>query len=81
MEVLTTETSDVVYVPIILAVVEGAKRMGLPARFAALAAVVIGVAIGVLTNVDIRAGALYGIMWGLSAAGLYSGVKAATVSK
>lgn len=59
-------------IPIAVALVEVAKRTGLPTRFAPLLAVVLGllgtVALG---HFDI----INGVVVGLSAAGLYSGVK------
>lgn len=69
---------------VIVALVEGAKRAGLPTRWAPVLAVLIGLLCGVLTQIAVvtprvhiwyeAAGA--GIALGLSAAGLYSGARA-----
>jgi len=69
---------------VIVALVEGAKRAGLPTRWAPLLAVALGLACGLLAHaatVAPRAHLWYeaagtGIVLGLSAAGLYSGTKA-----
>jgi hypothetical protein len=68
---------------IIIGLVELAKgSLGLPARWAAPLAVLLGVLFAVLGWLEMEAGAslveavLLGIMTGLSAAGLYSGSKA-----
>ena len=69
---------------VIVALVEGAKRLGVPARWAPLLAVVLGLAYGVLVHVAVVAPsaggwldtASGGIVLGLTAAGLYSGAKA-----
>ena len=69
---------------VIVALVEGAKRLGVPSRWAPLIAVTLGVACGVvgqlaavLPAVQAWYGAVGGgVVIGLSAAGLYSGAKA-----
>lgn len=71
---------------VIVALVEGAKRLGMPARWAPLVAVCLGLVCGVLAHaaaVTPRVHPWYeaaggGIVIGLSAAGLYSGAKALT---
>ncbi len=68
---------------VIVALVEGAKRLGLPARYAPLVAVALGLACGLvayLVRVVPSLGgwaeaAGGGIVLGLVAAGLYSGTK------
>jgi len=69
---------------VIVALVEGAKRLGLPARWAPLVAVLLGLACGVLAYLGTVAPSVHrwyeavggGVILGLSAAGLYSGAKA-----
>jgi hypothetical protein len=71
---------------VIVALVEGAKRLGLPARWAPLLAVCLGLLCGVLAQLAAVAPHVHiwyeaaggGIVLGLSAAGLYSGAKALT---
>ncbi len=69
---------------VIVALVEGAKRAGLSARWAPVLAVVLGLTCGLLAQLAVVAprvdvwyeAAGAGIVLGLSAAGLYSGTKA-----
>ena len=69
---------------VIVALVEGAKRLGLPTRWAPLLAVFLGLLCGVLAHLASVAphvnlwyqAATGGIVLGLSAAGLYPGAKA-----
>ena len=69
--------SETLVVPIIVSLTQLAKELGLPKKFYALAAVVIGVIIGVffLEPQCIKTGVFKGIVYGLSASGLYSGTK------
>jgi len=68
---------------VIVALVEGAKRAGLPTRWAPALAVALGLACGLLAHAAAVAPHLRiwyeaagaGIVLGLSAAGLYSGTK------
>lgn len=59
---------------------EGAKRLGLNAKFVPVLNVALGVVAGIvyMNPGDIKAGVLSGIIVGLSASGLYSGVKNVT---
>jgi hypothetical protein len=69
---------------VIVALVEGAKRLGLPTRWAPLVAVCLGLLCGILAQVAAVAPPVHiwyeaaggGIVLGLSAGGLYSGAKA-----
>lgn len=69
---------------VIVALVEGAKRLGLPARWAPLAAVLLGLTCAVLSHLGAVVPSVHrwyeavggGIVLGLSAAGLYSGTRA-----
>lgn len=69
--------NESIIIPIIIAIVELIKGLGLPQKFSALVAVVIGVVIGViyLHPIDIKYGIFEGVIFGLTAAGLYSGTK------
>lgn len=65
-------------VPIVLALVEVAKRSGLNSRWAPALSVALGlVLLGIWGNeVDVLGNLLEGLVAGLSASGVYSGVKA-----
>lgn len=69
--------NESIIIPIIIAIVELIKGIGLPQKFSALAAVVVGAVIGViyLHPIDIKYGIFEGVVFGLTAAGLYSGTK------
>lgn len=68
---------DVALVPIITGLVQVAKEVGLPSRFASLFSVLLGVVAGVtyLFPDDLWKGIFVGITFGLAACGLYSGGK------
>ena len=68
---------DVALVPIITGLVQVAKEVGLPRRFASLFAVVLGAVAGVLYLFpdNLWKGIFVGITFGLAASGLYSGGK------
>ena len=71
--------SSLVVVPIIIAVVQAIKLTGwVPDKFAPIVSIGIGIIIGFIANhnlADISANLLSGVMYGLMASGLYSGVK------
>lgn len=69
--------NESIIIPIIIAIVELFKGLGVPVKFSALIAVVVGMLIGViyLHPGDIKYGIFDGIIFGLTAAGLYSGTK------
>ena len=69
--------NESIIVPIIISVVEMAKGLGLPKKYSALLAVGTGLLLGIfyLHPTDIKVGIFDGIVFGLSAAGLYSGTK------
>ncbi len=71
------EIYDVAIIPLIVGVVESLKQIGLPSKFAAVVAVILGVVIGIVYVApgDIAKGVLVGLSLGLAASGLYSGVK------
>ena len=68
---------DVAVIPLIVGIVELFKQIGLPSKFSAIVAVVLGIVIGIiyLSPDDIKKGILLGISLGLAASGLYSGTK------
>jgi len=68
---------DAAFVGLIMALVQLAKETGLPARFAPLLALALGIAAGVfiMSPGDVIQGIWSGIAMGLSAVGLYSGTK------
>lgn len=71
--------TNAVLVPIVIGLVELAKRLGLPTAYAGLLAVIMGVLLvaaqSLLTG-QARDIVLSGLATGLAAAGLYSGTKA-----
>lgn len=71
------EIYNVAIIPLIVGVVELAKKLGLPDKFAAVLSAVLGVVIGLVYVApnDPAKGVLIGLSMGLSASGLYSGVK------
>src|SRR5690554_7580483 len=68
---------DAALVGLIMALVEAAKRTGMPARFAPLLALALGVVAGVflVSPGDVVQGVVWGIAMGLVFVGLYSGGK------
>lgn len=71
------EVYDVALVPLILAIVEMCKGLGLPKKFSPVVASALGIAAGVIYVApgNIAEGILVGLSLGLAAAGLYSGTK------
>lgn len=66
-----------VAVGVIVGLVEVAKRIGLPSKFAPLISVVIGVGFSfIFPGETIGLTILFGVITGLTACGLYSGTKA-----
>jgi hypothetical protein len=65
-------TEQLLPIPLVLALIELLKGLGLPGRFAPLASVALGFAAAFVLG----QAALQGLVIGLSAAGLYSGSKA-----
>ena len=63
-------------IAIVVGLTEVVKRFWLDSRFAALVALVIGVGFAFLTQGLSTVSALDGIIYGLTASGLYSGTKA-----
>lgn len=71
------QLNESIIVPIIIAIVELFKGLGVPSKFSALIAVLVGIVIGLiyLHPMDIKYGVFDGVIYGLTAAGLYSGTK------
>ncbi len=71
------EIYQIAIVPLIVGVVELLKSIGLPNKFSALVASLLGIFIGVfyIYPRDILRGIIVGLSFGLSASGLYSGTK------
>ncbi|MDD2480519.1 MAG: hypothetical protein WCY24_08640 [Lutispora sp.] len=69
--------NEAIIIPVIMAVIEILKGLGLPKRFGALAALLLGMVIGVfyLDYPQMKIRIFRGVIYGLSAAGLYSGTK------
>ena len=71
------EVYNVAIIPLIVGVVELAKKLGLPDKFAAVLSAILGVVIGLVYVApdDPAKAVLVGLSMGLAASGLYSGVK------
>lgn len=71
------EYTDVLLIAVIVGLVELLKKLNLPHKLLPVASLVFGLIGGVfyLFPHDLKAGILTGIIIGLSASGLYSGVK------
>lgn len=71
------EIYQVAIVPLIVGIVELLKGIGLPNKFSALTAALLGILIGVFYVYpgDIAKGIITGLSYGLAASGLYSGTK------
>lgn len=71
-------TAMVAITPVTIALVEGAKRTGVPARFSVVVALSLGVAASFLFPPAMAAQneIAAGVLSGLAASGLYSGAKA-----
>ena len=69
--------TEAIIVPTIIGLVGVAKFTGLPSRFAPILSLILGVAIHValLVGDGVPLAVFYGLISGLTAAGLYSGVK------
>lgn len=69
-------TWSIVVVPIVVGLTEVVKRLGLPSKFSPLVSIGFGLVIALLMQGVSTLTVLAGIIYGLSAAGLYSGTKA-----
>ncbi|MEI3605911.1 hypothetical protein SPD48_09435 [Pseudogracilibacillus sp. SE30717A] len=71
------EYTDVLLIAVIVGLVELLKKLNLPHKLLPVASLIFGLIGGVfyLFPNDLKAGILTGIIIGLSASGLYSGVK------
>lgn len=68
---------QLVPIPIVAGLVEIIKTAGLPSRYAPIASLLVGVGVSYLFGwSEWQWGILNGVVYGLSASGLYSGVKA-----
>jgi L-lactate permease len=72
-------TGAVAIVPIILAVIQALKMVGMPNKYSPIASIALGIIVGFVFRheaADLSQTILAGVTYGLSASGLYSGVKA-----
>lgn len=74
---LTFEITTAIITAIVIGLVQAAKQLGLPTKYAPLTAIVLGVACTMVAAFfTASAGIIFtGLVIGLSACGLYSGVK------
>ncbi len=81
--------TSIVTVPIITALIQIAKGLGLPTQYAALSSLLLGVLLSLATHLatqppagtELWQAALSGLIQGLSASGLYSAASSLTSSK
>ena len=75
------EYAGIAIVPLIVGLSEVVKRLGVPSKFLPLLNIVLGLAAGLifLNPGDLKAGVIQGLYIGLSAGGLFSGVKHLTM--
>lgn len=73
---LSLDPSAAIVVPIVVGLVEVAKGIGLPPRFAPIAAIALGVGLSFLSGLSWQTSAVQGILIGLAASGLWSGARA-----
>lgn len=67
---------DIAIVPLIIGIVQLCKRFGLKPKYAPFIALPVGILIGIVYfENSIKEGVLIGVMFGLSASGLYSSSK------
>lgn len=70
------EINEAIVIPIIVGIVEMMKKMGLPGKYSPIVSIVLGIGgIFLLGGFSVESG-LRGLVFGLSASGLYSGSKA-----
>lgn len=69
--------NEAIIIPVITAIIEIFKGLGLPKKFGAITALILGMLIGAfyLNHPLIKVRIFQGIIYGLSASGLYSGTK------
>lgn len=74
---MAIEVFGVALIPVIIGLVEVVKKLGLPNKVIPATSLVLGIVAGIVyVHPDnVLAGVLVGIALGLSASGLYSGVK------
>lgn len=63
-------------VPLVVAIVQAIKTMGIPTKFAPIISIGVGIGLGLIVNggTTMTANLLNGVIYGLSASGLYSGI-------
>ena len=75
------QLTELASVPFVLAIVELCKQYGLPSQYAPIAALVLGTAASLLVSGLTVESGIQGVIIGLTASGLYSGIKATVISK
>lgn len=73
---MMTDYMELVLIPILIGLLEAIKRTGFNSKFIPILSIALGILIGIVySGFDIKEGVLSGLFIGLSAVGLYSGVK------
>lgn len=73
---LVLDPAAALAVPVVIGLVEVAKGLGLPPRIAPLASIALGAGLAALSGLTWQAALTQGILIGLAASGLWSGVRA-----
>lgn len=74
----TLTTSAAAVIPVIVAVTQAIKLVGVPNKFAPIISIALGILVGFIfrhDSQDLSGTILQGVVYGLGASGLYSGVK------
>lgn len=71
------EITDVVVIPVIIAIVEVLKKVGMPVKLAPIVDIILGLIAGFvyIAPQDPKLAVFYGLVMGLTATGLYSATK------
>ena len=74
---MNMEYAGIALIPLVIGLAEVIKKIGLNSKFIPLVNLILGLIAGIifLNPGDIKAGIIQGLFIGLSASGLYSGVK------
>lgn len=70
------EAIRMMIIPVLVGVVEVVKKAGLSTRYVPAVALLLGLIVGIAIDGVTVSAAITGLMYGLSACGLYSGTKA-----
>ena len=71
---------ELVLIPVLIGILEAIKKAGFNSKFIPLLSILLGVLIGIVySGFELKEGVMTGLFIGLSAVGLYSGVKSVRI--